>query len=171
MRFSGYAAVFNTPSEPLPFTETIAPGAFNRSLKSGREIRMFSNHNTDQVLASTKSETLSLTEDSNGLYVEADLPDTSYGRDLSILMQRGDVHSMSFGFSLPRNGDVWSSDGANRELREIILHEVSVVTGFPAYPATEGASVRSTDESSSDKQTPDQSELVKRKLELLSKKR
>lgn len=171
MRFAGYAAVFNAPSEPLPFRETIAPGAFNRSLKSGREIRMFMNHNTDQVLASTKSGTLSLTEDSNGLYVEADLPDTSYGRDLSVLMQRGDVHSMSFGFSLPRNGDVWSSDGTNRELREIILHEVSVVSGFPAYPATEGASVRSADESSSEEQAPDQSELVKRKLELLSKKR
>jgi HK97 family phage prohead protease len=146
MRFAGYAAVFNSPSEPLPFIETIAPGAFRRSLKSDSEKRMFLNHNTDQVLASTRSATLSLSEDDRGLYVEAELPDTTYGRDLSILMQRGDVHSMSFGFSVPRGGDSWSEDGTSRELREVILHEVSVVTGFPAYPATEGAQVRSTEE-------------------------
>ena len=146
MRFAGYAAVFNSPSEPLPFVETIAPGAFRRSLNSGSEKRMFLNHNTDQVLASSKSGTLSLREDERGLYVEAELPETTYGRDLSVLMQRGDVHSMSFGFSVPRGGDAWSEDGNSRELREVILHEVSVVTGFPAYPATEGAQVRSTDE-------------------------
>lgn len=141
MRFRGYAAVFNSPSQPLPFIETIKPGAFRRSLMSGKEIRMYLNHNSDQVLASTKSGTLTLREDARGLYVEADLPDTTYGRDLSVLMQRGDVHSMSFGFTIPRNGDSWSSDGTSRELREIILHEVSVVTGFPAYEDTAGATV------------------------------
>ena len=145
MRFAGYAAVFNSPSEPLPFVETIAPGAFRRSLNAGREVRMFLNHNTDQVLASTKSGSLSLREDERGLYVEADLPDTTYGRDLSVLMQRGDVHSMSFGFSVPRGGDSWNDNGSSRELREVILHEVSVVTGFPAYPATEGAMIRTAD--------------------------
>jgi len=145
MRFAGYAAVFDSPSEPLPFTETIRSGAFRRSLNSGREVRMFVNHNTDMVLGSTRSGTLALTEDERGLKVEGDLPDTTYGRDLSVLMQRGDVHSMSFGFSIPRGGDAWSEDGQSRELREIILHEVSVVTGFPAYEATD-ASVRSTDE-------------------------
>ena len=145
MRFAGYAAVFNSPSEPLPFVETIAPGAFRRSLNSGSEKRMFLNHNTDQVLGSTKAGTLTLSEDERGLYVEADLPDTTYGRDLSVLMQRGDVHSMSFGFSVPKGGDAWSEDGSSRELREVILHEVSVVTGFPAYPATEGAQVRAVE--------------------------
>lgn len=150
MRFAGYAAVFDSPSEPLPFIETIAPGAFARSLKSGSEKRMFLNHNTDQVLGSTKAGTLSLVEDERGLFVEAELPDTTYGRDLSVLMQRGDVHSMSFGFSVPKGGDTWSADGSSRELREVILHEVSVVTGFPAYPATEGAQVRTTDEIAAD---------------------
>lgn len=144
MRFAGYAAVFDSPSEPLPFTETIRSGAFRRSLNSGREVRMFVNHNTDMVLGSTRSGTLTLIEDQRGLKVEGELPDTSYGRDLSILMQRGDVHSMSFGFSIPRGGDTWSDDGQTRELREVILHEVSIVTGFPAYEATD-ATVRAID--------------------------
>lgn len=141
MRFSGYAAVFNSPSEPLPFIERIAEGAFTRSLKSRNEIKMFMNHNTDVVLASTRSKTLRLSEDSKGLLAEAVLPDTTAGRDLAVLMKRGDVHSMSFGFSVPANGDSWSQDGQQRTLNEIRLHEVSIVTGFPAYEATT-ASVR-----------------------------
>jgi hypothetical protein len=144
--FRGYAAVFNAESEPLPFIETIRPGAFRRTLNSGREIRMFVNHNSDMVLGSTRSGTITLTEDERGLLVEGTLPDTSYGRDLSTLMRRGDVHSMSFGFSVPKGGDSWSSDGQTRQLSEVVLHEVSVVTGFPAYPDT-SATVRSSDES------------------------
>lgn len=143
MTFTGYAAVFNSPSEPLPFIETIAPGAFSRSLSSRNQVKMFVNHNSDQVLASTRSGTLRLSEDSKGLLAEATLPDTTYARDLVVLMKRGDVTSMSFGFSVPQGGDTWS-DGNNRTLNEVRLHEVSVVTGFPAYEATT-AQVRSID--------------------------
>ena len=144
MRFTGYAAVFNSNSEPLPFIERIMPGAFKRSLKSRNEVKLFKNHNMDEVLASTRSKTLRLTEDSKGLLAEATLPDTTAGRDLAVLMKRGDVHAMSFGFSVPSRGDSWSDDGMTRELKEIRLHEVSIVTGFPAYEATT-ASVRSLD--------------------------
>ncbi len=144
MTFRRYAAVFDSPSEPLPFTEYIRTGAFQRSLKTRNEVKMFMNHNMDHILASTRSGTLRLTEDSKGLLAEAKLPETTVGRDLSVLMQRGDVHSMSFGFSVPPNGDKWSSDGSTRELHQIRLHEVSVVTGFPAYEATT-ADVRTID--------------------------
>jgi HK97 family phage prohead protease len=144
MSFTGYAAVFDSPSEPLPFTEVIKGGAFQRSLKSRNEIKLFMNHNTDVVLGSSRAGTLRLSEDSRGLLAEADLPDTTAGRDLSVLMQRGDVNSMSFGFSVPPRGDSWSEDGATRELHQVRLHEVSIVTGFPAYQATT-ASVRSLD--------------------------
>lgn len=144
MTFVGYGAVFNSNSEPLPFTERILPGAFSRSLRSRNEIKMFVNHDTTQVLASKRAGTLRLSEDSHGLRVEADLPDTTAGRDMAFLIKRGDVSDMSFGFSVPRGGDSWSDDGQTRELREVRLHEVSVVTGFPAYPSTT-ASVRSLD--------------------------
>lgn len=143
MTFTGYAAVFNSPSEPLPFIETIAPGAFSRSLESRNHVKMFVNHNSDQVLASTRSGTLQLAEDSKGLIAEAVLPDTTYARDLVTLMKRGDVSSMSFGFTVPQGGDSWT-DGNTRTLNEVRLIEVSVVTGFPAYEATT-AQVRSVD--------------------------
>jgi len=144
MAFTGYAAVFNSESEPLPFIERIAPGAFANSLSSRNEIKMFVNHDTTRVLASKRAGTLRLSEDAHGLRVEADLPPTTDGKDLAILMRRGDVDSMSFGFSVPSGGDTWSPDGATRELREVRLHEVSIVTAFPAYKAT-SAGVRSLD--------------------------
>ena len=138
--FVGYAAMFDSPSQPLPFTERIAQGAFTRSLGDRRrDIRLYVNHNSDMVLASKKSGTLRLSEDRMGLRVEADLPDTSYSRDLRALMQAGVVDKMSFGFTIPKGGDRWSDDGMERTLTKINLHEVSVVTGFPAYEATKAA--------------------------------
>lgn len=144
MSFRGYAAVFNSESEPLPFREKILPGAFSRSLRSRNNVKMFVNHNMDQVLASSRAGTLKLTEDTRGLLVEADLPPTTYAKDLSIMMRRGDVDSMSFGFSVPRNGDIWNEERTERTLKEVRLHEVSIVTSFPAYAATT-AQVRTID--------------------------
>jgi hypothetical protein len=171
MQFSGYAAVFNSDSEPLPFIEQIAPGAFKRSLSSGREIRMFANHNMDQVLASTRNSSLVLTEDARGLRVDAQLPNTTVGRDLATLIADGTVHAMSFGFSVPSGGDSWSADGSSRILREVVLHEVSIVTGFPAYPETTGANVRNTDDTiSSNEPGTVPVALVRRKFELNNRK-
>jgi phage prohead protease, HK97 family len=138
--FVGYAAKFDVPSEPLPFIERIAPGAFGKSLSQrSKDVRLYINHNSDMVLASKRSGTLRLSEDSTGLRVEADLPDTTAARDLRALMTAGVVSTMSFGFTVPRGGDKWSGDGSERMLTGINLHEVSVVTGFPAYPQTEAA--------------------------------
>lgn len=135
--FMGYAAVFNSDSEPLPFVEQIRPGAFQRTLGSRNNIKMFVNHDDTMVLASTRSGTLRLAEDGRGLKVEADLSqEVSYAKDLTVLMRNQVVDSMSFGFSVPRGGDEWSQDGQRRYLNEVRLHEVSVVTGFPAYEAT-----------------------------------
>jgi hypothetical protein len=142
MTFYGYAAVFNSPSEPLPFTETIAPGAFSRTLKARNEVKLLMNHDTGRVLASRRAGTLRLSEDATGLRVEADLPDTSDGRDLAYLLKRGDITTMSFGFTVPAGGDYWSDEN-NRQLRDVRLHEVSIAP-YAAYPASM-ANVRSVD--------------------------
>jgi HK97 family phage prohead protease len=145
MVFEGYAAIFNSDSEPLPFRERIAPGAFIRSLKSRNDIKLLWNHDTGGVLGSTRANTLSLVEDDRGLKVTASLPNTTTGRDAAELLRRGDVDAMSFGFSVPKGGDEWNSDGTERTLNEIRLHEVSIVA-FPAYTATAGtATVRGLD--------------------------
>lgn len=145
MTFTGYAAVFNSPSEPLPFIERIAPGAFKRSLKARNDIKLLWNHDTGAVLGSTRAGTLKLEEDNYGLRVTAVLPQTSLGNDVKVLVQRGDVSAMSFGFSVPANGDSWNAEGTERTLRSVRIHEVSIVA-FPAYQQTAGtASVRSFD--------------------------
>jgi HK97 family phage prohead protease len=147
MFLEGYAALFNSRSENLGgFTETIQPGAFRASLKSRNDVKLLWNHDSGAVMGSTRAGTLTLTEDERGLKVSATLPDTTYGRDARELVRRGDVTGFSFGFSMPaRGGDEWSSDGTERVLKSVRLHEVSLVA-FPAYPATNGtATVRGLD--------------------------
>jgi len=146
MTLRGYAAVFNSPSQPLPFIETIERGAFADSLKSRNDVKLLWNHDTGIVLGSTRAGTLRLTEDERGLFVEADLPDTQAGRDAAVSIQRGDVTAFSFGFRIPAGGDVWAS-ASERVLKRVNVHEVSVGVAFPAYTATDGtATVRAMTE-------------------------
>jgi uncharacterized protein len=141
MSFTGYAAVFNSDSEPLPFIERIAPGAFKRSLQSRNEVKLLWNHDAGEPLASVRGGTLRLVEDEIGLRVEATLVKTSRGFDVAELIRSKVIDSMSFGFSVIK--DSWSSNGEVRTLEAVRLFEVSVVS-WAAYPATAGTiSVRS----------------------------
>jgi uncharacterized protein len=137
MSFTGYAIRYNAKSEPLPFRETIAPGAVTRSLRSRNEIKAFVNHDTNLVIGSTRAGTLRLTDDERGVLADIDLPDVTYARDLAENVRVGNVSGMSFGFSVVK--DKWSEDYSERTIHELRLHEVSVVTGFPAYRQTTAA--------------------------------
>jgi HK97 family phage prohead protease len=134
MRLSGYAAVFNDDSVPLPFIERIAPGAFRKTLSETPDVRLLINHE-GLPLARTKNGTLRLAEDETGLYMDADLPDTQAARDLYTLVERGDVDQMSFAFRVIRQK--WNEGRTERTLTELSLADgdVSVVT-YPAYPTT-----------------------------------
>ena len=145
MTFEGYAAVWDSPSEPLPFTEVIQRGAFAKTLRARNDIKLLWNHDKGEILGSSRAGTLTLIEDEVGLFARAVFPDTTRGRDTAELVRRGDVDSMSFGFSVPSGGDEWSQDGATRVLKSVRLHEISLVA-WPAYGATAGTvSVRSFD--------------------------
>jgi HK97 family phage prohead protease len=140
MTFSGYASVFDSPSEDLGgFIEYVAPGAFKRSLQARNEIKLLWNHDTNEPLASVRGGSLQLVEDSRGLKVTAKLPNTTRGRDVAELLRSKVIDSMSFGFNVIK--DSWSNNGSVRTLESVRLSEVSVVT-FPAYTATT-ATVRS----------------------------
>ncbi|QLI80801.1 HK97 family phage prohead protease [Chitinibacter fontanus] len=132
----GHAAVFDQLSEDLGgFRERIAPGAFAKTIQK-LDQRALWNHNTDYVLGRRGAGTLRLREDSKGLAIEIDPPDTQYARDLMVSMQRGDVDQMSFAFATI--SDRWDKvDGEwIRTLLEVDLFEVSPVT-FPAYSQTD----------------------------------
>ena len=142
--FTGYAALFGAPSSGLPFTEVIAPGAFRRTLSrvaDGKKIVSFLfGHDETRALATTASGRLALTEDERGLKVEArlDPADPDAAGVISKLTHEAAAMGMSFGFTIPKNGDQWDED--TRTLREVNLFEVSVLSAgqTPAYPATLG---------------------------------
>jgi HK97 family phage prohead protease len=142
--FSGYAALFNTPSQGMPFTEVIAPDAFTRTLKrtenNKKIISFLFGHDETRALATTASGRLNLTQDARGLKVEAKLDpaDPDAASVISKLTYEARSMGMSFGFSIPKNGDVWEENV--RTLKEINLFEVSVLSAgqTPAYPSTIG---------------------------------
>lgn len=134
----GYAARFNTWSDDLGgFRERIRPGAFAKALMTS-DVRALYNHDSNQLPLGRTPKTLRLAEDTKGLLVEIDLPDTQTARDLVTSINRGDVNQMSFGFTVAPDGDEWrEKEGVvSRTINEVKeLFDVSPVA-FPAYSAT-----------------------------------
>ena len=133
----GYFAVFNSIYEIAPgMTESIAPGAFSRALSG--DIRALINHDTTLVLGRTKAGTLTLREDSHGLWGDIAInPNDGDAMNLYERVKRGDVDQCSFGFGEPFTEDteVREDGSVHWTLKEVTLHEVSACT-FPAYEAT-----------------------------------
>lgn len=135
----GHAAVFDSWSETLggifPFKEKVRKGAFAESIGKD-DIRALFNHDPNYVLGRNRAGTLELVEDDVGLRVRIAPPDTSWARDITTSIRRGDISQMSIGFVV--EDDEWSSkDGIDtRELKKVRLFDVSPVT-FPAYTATD----------------------------------
>lgn len=137
----GHAAVFDSLSEDLGgFREKIAPGAFADAIQTD-DVRALLNHDPNFVLGRNRAKTLRLAEDARGLAIEIDMPDTQAARDLTVLIGRGDITQMSFGFAVRAGGQDWHKDDngtAIRTLKKVRLFDVSPVT-FPAYAATDVA--------------------------------
>jgi HK97 family phage prohead protease len=128
-RVEGYAAVFNSETDIGGFSEVIAPTAFEGRLNDP-VVAVF-NHNQLQPLAKVGAG-LELTVDEHGLRYSFPIPDTTAGRDLVELMERGIVRDASFAFMLGPDGDTWEKRDGKTDLRTIErvarLVDVSVVT-------------------------------------------
>lgn len=140
--FAGHAAVFDTRtwigSKRWGFWEEVAPGAFTKTLGEA-DVRFLHNHNPDLILARNTAGTLRLDQDDVGLAVDADMAPTSYAKDLSLSLGRGDVTQMSFAFDMVSYEWTYLADGTEL-LRhtEVALWDVSTVT-YPAYVETDAA--------------------------------
>lgn len=130
----GYAVVWDSDTTIGDyFVERIAPGAFTKALRG--DILALYDHDMGRVLGRTRAKTLRLIEDNHGLKVEIDVPDTSDGNDLWVLVGRGDVSGMSFAFRATKQE--WDESGPmpKRTVIEAELFEVTA-TANPAYPDT-----------------------------------
>lgn len=135
----GYFSVFGQTYKVFDgWEETIAPGAFARTLASGGDVKALWNHDSNIVLGSTANGTLTLTEDSDGLRGSILINENdqealnAYAR-----ISRGDVDGCSFGFEIKDSEEWWDDDGVyHTRITEVEpLYEVSPCT-FPAYTAT-----------------------------------
>ena len=137
MHIVGYFAVFNSIYEIAPgMTESVAPGAFSRSLESN-DVRALINHDTTLVTGRTKAGTLTLREDEHGLWGDILInPKDQDAVNAYERVKRGDVDQCSFGFDPVLEETESRPDGSvHWLLRDVNLWEVSVCT-FPAYAET-----------------------------------
>lgn len=143
-RFRGHAAVFGDRAW-IPagrgFWEELDKSAFDRALGDGDDVRFLLEHDPRWILGRTSAGTLRLSTDKRGLVVDADFPDTSYARDAAVSLERGDLHQMSFAFTVRDGGEDVSTlkDGTTlRRLTDVELSDVSIVA-YPAYTSTDAA--------------------------------
>jgi hypothetical protein len=138
---SGFGAIFDSPTTiregGRTFTEIVRPGAFDRSLKDGRDVLVCFNHDANRLLGRTSSGTAKVWADHQGLRFSVELPD--HARDVKEMFTRGDLQGCSFMFSVRK--DRW--DGNTRELLDLDVVECGPVV-MPAYHAAVLTGLRST---------------------------
>ena len=141
---SGYAVLFNREANIYDlWVETIAPGAFTKSLQE-RDVLAIHSHDSGRVVGRLRAGTLTLRQDDKGLAFENPLPDTTDGRDLAVQIDRGDIAGMSFGFVATRQEWDDTVEPPRRTIFEADLYEITY-TALPAYEDTE-VGVRSLDQ-------------------------
>ena len=134
---SGYGSVFNSQSEDLGFIETIDPNAITDETIKRSDVFATLNHDTDKILARCKygSGSLELKCDDKGLYYRFDAPKTDLGDELLEHLDRGEIDSSSFAFTVKR--DEWTKGDDGKSYRRILeidqVFDISPVY-CPAYP-------------------------------------
>lgn len=143
---SGYAVVFNQPSEDMGFIEYISPNALDNVDLT--QLMLLYGHDFNSILARADSKTLMTKIDDKGLFFVAQLPDTTLGNDTFTDIQNGNIKGCSFRFDIADNGDEWQEDddgGLIHIVNKIQdVPEISLVT-LPAYQETSVMIQRSLD--------------------------
>lgn len=128
LTFSGLASVTEAPYEMQdfagPYTEVVRAGAFTKTLSEKPDVMFLLNHE-GMPLARTKSGTLTLSEQSEGLHAEARLAaDSVRVQEIRSAIERRDMDEMSFAFRVTRQQ--WSPDFDQRDILEVNLNQGDV---------------------------------------------
>lgn len=150
---TGYAILFNTPSEPLwsdedsEAREVIAPEAITKELLDGCDIKFTMYHDRQLILGRSNKGmgTLSYFIDEKGVGFNLELPKSPNGDEALELVSRGDISGCSFAFTTR----YWDSDFVERSAKVVngatqITYTVKAITGVydftlaadPAYTDT-----------------------------------
>lgn len=127
MRFAGYAALFDRVDRG---GDVVRAGAFARTLRQAQGRRgagavpLLWQHEPARPIGRIEY----LQEDGRGLRVIGRLSEGRAGREAAALLKDGAVRGLSFGYRVRE-----ASGAAPRELREVELVEVSLVT-LPMQP-------------------------------------
>lgn len=123
LRFAGYAAVFDRVDRG---GDVVRKGAFARAVAGGAgRVPLLWQHEPGKPIGRIES----IAEDERGLRVIGRLsPRSAAGREAAALLRDGAVGGLSFGYRVRA-----SAPGTNRELIDLDLVEVSLVT-FPMQP-------------------------------------
>ena len=125
LRFAGYAALFDKRDAGR---DTIKPGAFSRTLAERREpLPLYWQHQPDLRIGWIEQ----AQEDERGLAVIATIDNPQGGA--AAALKAGKVTGLSFGY----RARAFNRDSAGRELKDVDLFEVSLVT----HPMQHGARV------------------------------
>lgn len=125
--FTAYASVFGNKDS---YGDVVLKGAFAKHLEDhGEQFPVYWAHRMDDpdmnVGVTTKA-----VEDDNGLLVEVQLDvESAKGAQVYRLLKSGRVKQMSFAYDIVDSSDVNGGvfEGGYRELRELKLHEISIV--------------------------------------------
>ena len=125
--FAGYASLFDTVDLGR---DSVVKGAFQNCLKRTPPlaIKLLYQHNPSEPIGVWEE----IKEDHKGLYVKGKLlPEIARAKDVLTLMQKGALDGLSIGFKTVRSRKL--KNGAVRQLLEVDLYEISIVT-FPMHP-------------------------------------
>lgn len=169
----GYATVFESESENIGWIEVIHRGAITQETINNSDVFAKFNHSDDKILARSKygNGSLLLEVDDNGLRYMFEAPKTSLGDELLEYLNRGDLTSSSFAFSIDKNdkeAERWyKKDGViYRDIYKIErLYDVAPCFS-PAYSAT-SCSSRFDEVKATSEEIDNKMNLIRKELEEL----
>ena len=156
---SGYAIVFDSPSENMGFIETVDSKALD-DVDLSSTFALY-NHDFNNVLGKT-GKNLSLSIDEKGLFFSLELLPSD--EHIFELVKDGIINKMSFGFIV--DSDNWQ-DETHRTIKKLkSLQEISLVP-VPAYEGTDITAKRSLEMAEKTEETQEETPDLQAELDAL----
>lgn len=130
-----------TDKNGVEFVEVILPDTFSKAIEKAqaenKDIKLLVNHDETKILARTGNGSLKLEEVDGQTVMSAELPNTTLAKDIYEIVKEGLSFGMSFGFEVAKEEWTKESDTYKREVSEMTVSEISILTIEPAYNDTE----------------------------------